>query len=195
MLFDRWFDAVEATLKRDDRGWGLCDRYERNTKSVASHEDMIADGLAQGGFVMNPRRSYAVIGQPRWKPDGDVTHPGVLDASLWYELKSVFVPHYKTVSDWHNDDYARLLRIGHPNGAIGDVERLRRVPNPARVFLLLALPWCSEDRPDLLDEYVRHRDVLIGAFQSLARLPAPTREFLVNGADKPWSCRAMAWLL
>lgn len=195
VLFTRWFDAVETTLKPDHMGWGLSDRYEGNAKALSSHETMIAEGQNKGGFSMTQRRSYSVIDQPTWRPDGIVTHPDVSGASLWYELKSVFVPHYKTASDWHNDDYARLLRIEHPNGALRDVDRLRKIPNAERVFLLMALPWCTENHIDLLKEYERHRDVLIDAFQSLARLPVPTREFTVNGTDKPWSCRVMAWLL
>jgi hypothetical protein len=30
---------------------------------------------------------------------------------------------------------------------------------------------------------------------SRARLPAPTKEVVVPGNEKPWSCRTMAWLL
>ena len=193
MLFARWFEKIEATLKADHQGWGLTGRYENKTGKLASHSAMIAEGLSQDGFSMIPGRNYANINLPRCIPDGHLTHPDLPNTSLWYELKSVFIPHYESVQDWHNDDYSRLLRIGHPNGAIGDVDRLRRVPNDERVFLLLALSWCPEEDIAALGEFQRHREVLIDAFRSLARLPVPTAEFSVTGTEKPWSCRAMAW--
>jgi hypothetical protein len=194
MIFYRWWDSVEKILVSDNKGWGLCNRYE--CKDDNSHEKIISEGLRKDGFKYSLKYNYSTIGlSNRCRPDGVVIHPDISETFLWYELKSVFIPHYSEKEYPHNNDFARLLRIEHPNGALGDVNRLRKVQNAERVFLLLALSWSTEDQATILKEYERHRAILLKAFQRLAQLERPTKTICVNGENKPWSCRITAWLL
>jgi hypothetical protein len=190
-MFDQWFAAVKEALDSDTSDWGLSNRYEhRNWKD--SHEALVAGALEDAGFTWE-HGSYPL--HRRTRADGVVSHPGHDGMRLRYELKSVFLPHYWSSMHPHNHDYERLLRLEHPNGAIGDIERLRQAAEQHRVFLLLGISWAHPEEPQALARYEQHRHVLLDTFAKLAGLAGPSAHHEVRGSESPWSCDARAWLI
>jgi hypothetical protein len=192
-MFDHWFSAVYNRLKEDTAGWGLANRFECKDWEE-SHEGIIATALEKSGFDWGDERYPDAT---RRKADGVVLHPQHPKVQLRYEIKSVFLPHYGSPGDKHGQDYERLLRLEHPNGALGDVERLRLAPEPLRVFLLLAISWTGATTPEKLPLYEEHRGILLEAFQKLAKLGNPEKQAAVRGADtiRPWSADLRVWLV
>lgn len=193
-MVGRFLAAVKRGLAADTHEWGLADRYEARGGHGDTHEQIINQSLLDAGFVRHGRMRYPNVTSHSARPDGVVGHHSNPDETLWYEVKSVYLPHYWNRSDRHNHDYERFLRMEHPNGALGDVERLRGVEGVRRVFLLLALSW-STVGPAQLKAYSRHRNVLIEAFALLAGLDAPSLDFTIRGRERLWSCRTLAWVL
>ncbi len=189
-LFDHWAKAVQKRLGRDTKDWGLASRYECSKRLGPSHECLLREAADAGGFSwLEEERCYT----PRdaRKADGVLAHPRWRSARIRYELKSTYLPHYHSADDWHNDDFARLLRHGHPNGAIGDVERLRSAEEEVRGFVLIALSWAHDGHT--LAEYERQRTALLDAFVVIARLEEPTRNYSVRGKKQPWSAEVSIW--
>lgn len=190
-MFARWFRAVTAAFDGDRVGWGAANRYEAR-RGDASHEGLISSALVDAGFR---RELPAYAHASNLRADGVLSHPEHQGITLRYELKSVFLPHYHAREHPHNQDFERLLRLEHPNGALGDIDRLRSASEPLRVFLLIGVSWCSEQEAEKLSLYERHRDTLLDTFTVLAGLPAPSDSHIVVGADKPWSSTIRAWLI
>lgn len=195
-LFEAWFRVVRRTFSADTRGWGLSNRYEAsNRQPRLSHEALLKRALERDGYSVK-RRGYA--DRPRARCDGYVTSDEHQEEALRYELKTVFLPHYWTREDSHNDDFARLLRHEHPSGALGDVDRLRTEKSKGEccVFLLLGITWTVREAPPATFRiYERHRDTLLKAFEALAELPTATQRFRVRGTTHPWSTDVRAWVL
>jgi hypothetical protein len=190
-MFNRWVEAVRSAMDGDCHGWGFADRYEAKGRD-ASHEGVLAKALAASGFR---REAPAYPKTPSLRADGVVVHDGHPGERLRYEMKTVFLPHYHSAEHAHNGDFERLLRVEHPNGALGDIHRLRQSSDSLRVLLLLGVSWCDPDEPEKLALYEEHRDVLLDTFQRLARLASPSATHDIRGIDKPWSAVAKAWII
>jgi hypothetical protein len=197
-LYATWLDAVRDCFATDTKaygGWGLARRYEtKRDGSVLSHEKRMEHTLA-ARMEWRGRPRYA--GTKRSKGDGSVSLPGQQD-ELWYELKSIYAPHFHGEKHPHNHDYERFLRLGHPCGALSDVERLRRLGDSGpteKVFLLLMISWASNGTQ--LASYEQHREALAATFIQLAGLEDPSDEFQVISAHRGprWSCVIRAWRL
>jgi hypothetical protein len=197
-LYETWVEVVRECFSTDrsaQSGWGLAGRYEaRRYGRVLSHEARLKLAL-QRRMSWRGRPKYF---DPSGRGDGCVSI-GNQKSELWYELKSIYSPHFHGEKHPHNHDYERFLRLGHPCGALSDVERLRRLPRrggPAeKVFLLLMISW-GMDRT-VLPAYERHRKLLCTAFMTLARLGRASTEFSVRSKPKgpAWSCTVKAWRL
>ena len=190
-MFVRWFSAVKTAFDRDRAGWGPANRYEAR-HGGESHEGLIPSELDEAGFR---RESPAYPKLPGCHADGVVSHPEHQDLVLRYELKSAFLRHYHSAEHNHNQDFERLLRLEHRNGALGDIDRLRGAVDPLRVFLLVGVSWCAEDEPAKLALYERHRAILLDTFATLGGLPAPSDSCVVVGDEKLWSTVIRAWLV
>lgn len=190
-MFARWFNTVKAAMDADVAGWGLSDRYEAKGRE-ASHEGVIAKALATALFR---RERPAYSSAPGLRADGVVVHDAHPQQRLRYELKSVFLPHYHSAEHPHNADFERLLRLEHPNGALGDIERLRNSDDSVRSFLLIGVSWTDPDEPEKLAVYEEHRQVLLDTFERLARIAKPAATHEIRGTEKPWSAVARAWLI
>lgn len=188
-MFQRWFEAVQQAMNADRADWGFADRYEAKGRD-GSHEGVIAMALASAGFCREPP---VYPRSPSLRADGVVSHQAHAGQRLRYELKSVFLPHYHSAEHPHNADFERLLRVEHPNGALGDIDRLREADDDVKVFLLLGLSWSEVDEPEKLATYEQHRSVLLDSFQRLAHLPSPSASHDIRGIQKPWSAVARAW--
>lgn len=194
-MFDTFWKAVGDRLGADVQGWGLSNRYEcRDWKN--SHEGLVAEGVEVAGF----RWEEDHFKKTRQHADGVVSHSQFPGQMLQYELKSIYIPHYTSAHHAHNQDFERLLRLGHKNGALGDVVRLRNpeVADDHRILLVCGVSWCDTSSHADLPEYERHRGILLDAFASLACLPVATKQRSIRTTNPvlyPWSVDLRAWVL
>jgi hypothetical protein len=194
-LFPLWFETISRAASTDTVDWGLAGRYEKKSQRLPGYEqgleDRVVVALKDASFEC---RDTAYVGT-RSHADGKVAHPSKANRELRYELKAIFIPHFDGPKHSHNGDYEKFLRFEHKNGALHDLERLRGSSETERAFLLFALSWCDETTSAHLEEYERHRSVLVRAFMELGKLPEPKARREIRGVTKPWSCDLMAWSL
>lgn len=200
-IHEKWLESVKKSFQSKTSDWGIAGMYEckiptNSPPGACSHEKVLQDQLLCDGFTLL-KRSYP--NNNREHPDGAITHNHFQEHELWYELKSVFLPHYHGKNHPHNHDYERLLRLGHPSGAIGDVQRLRALdPQLDKAFVLLGISWTDGTSSELV-EFENHCNAVLDLFNKLAGIPDASKKdtFTVRGTNPSylWSCVIRTWKL